>query len=363
MFDEGISARHKQPVKIGWFPGHMNKTRRLLIERIRKCDLVLEVLDARLPSSSQNPMLGQIRGDTPCLRVLTKPDLADPAVTQKWLLSLERTRMSAIELQATDQKSVKRLVQACKKLVPRRGSHGLPVRVMIAGIPNVGKSTIFNLLAGKKKAIVRNMPAVTRMEQSILTQYGLSLVDTPGVLWPRLDDQRGAYRLATSGAIGIGALDPIEVARFAVTYLLKTYPEAIPSRYPIEVEGMDTEQALEAIAISRGFLQRGGVPDRVKTAELVLRELRAGRLGRISFELPRISKRRSQAETETSEELNCEELATEESSSEDQDSPQLEQRQEDDAPGKPNANQLTQSRSNSDDDNSTAPLPRNAKSK
>lgn len=287
-------AGQKQPVKIGWFPGHMNKTRRLLLERIRRSDLVLEVLDARLPSSSQNPMLGQIRGNVPCLRVLTKPDLADPVVTQKWLVSLERTNMSAIELEATEQRSVKKLVQACKKLVPRRGSHGLPVRVMIAGIPNVGKSTIFNLLAGKKKAAVRNQPAVTRMEQAILTQHGLSLVDTPGVLWPRLEDQIGAYRLATSGAIGIAALDPIEVARFAVTYLLKKYPQSIPSRYPISTDGLDTEQVLEAIAISRGFLQRGGVPDRVKTAELVLRELRGGKLGRVSFELPRISKRRSQ---------------------------------------------------------------------
>lgn len=281
-------------MQIGWFPGHMNKTRRLLRDRIRRCDLVLEVLDARLPSSSQNPMLGQIRGQVPCLRVLTKPDLADPAVTQKWLQSLERTRVSAIELHATEQRSVKRLVQACKKLVPRRGNHGLPVRVMIAGIPNVGKSTIFNLLAGKKKATVRNQPAVTRMEQTILTQHGLTLVDTPGVLWPKLEDQKGAYRLATSGAIGIGALDPIEVARFAVEYVLERYPEAFPARYPIEGGQLDPDAVLEQIALGRGFLLKGGLPDRIKTAELVLRELRSGKLGRISFEVPRTPRPKSE---------------------------------------------------------------------
>ena len=259
---------------------------RLLRERMRRCDLVVEVLDSRLPRSSQNPMLSEIRGSVPCLKVLTKPDLADPEVTRRWLAELGRQGETAIALQTTEPRNAKKLVAACKRVVPRRGSHGLPVRTMIAGIPNVGKSTLFNLLAGKKKAAVRNQPAVTRAEQHIETPYGLSLFDTPGVLWPKLEDQAGAYRMATSGAIGIGALDPIEVASFAIDFLAEAYPEALATRFRVEEGPAPPSERLSQIAQGRGLLVRGGEPDRTKAAELLLRELRAGLLGRISYERP-----------------------------------------------------------------------------
>jgi ribosome biogenesis GTPase A len=271
---------------INWFPGHMNKARRLLKERVAKSDMVIEVLDARLPRSSRNPMLEQMCRGVPCLRVLTKPDLADPAVTTLWLAELQRGGSRALELVATDPKSNRRLVQACRALVPTRGHAGFPVRVMIAGIPNVGKSTIFNLLVGKRKAAVRDQPAVTRTEQRIDVPGGLSLVDTPGVLWPRLSDRLGAYRLAASGAIRDSVYDPLEVTRYVVEWLGRAYPDAIPARFKLDSVSDDPEQVLLQIAERRGCITRGKGPDSKKAADMLLHELRAGRLGRISFEGP-----------------------------------------------------------------------------
>lgn len=271
---------------INWFPGHMNKARRLLKERVAKSDMVIEVLDARLPRSSRNPMLEQLCRGVPCLRVLTKPDLADPAVTTLWLSELQRGGARTLELIATDPNSNRRLVQACRALVPSRGRPGFPVRVMIAGIPNVGKSTLFNLLVGKKKAMVRDQPAVTRQEQRIDVPGGLSLVDTPGVLWPRLSDRFGAYRLAASGAIRDSVFDSLEVGRYIVEWLATSYPDALNTRYKVEVIDPDPEQVLLQIAERRGCITRGKGPDSQKAAELMLHELRAGKLGRISFESP-----------------------------------------------------------------------------
>jgi ribosome biogenesis GTPase A len=271
---------------INWFPGHMNKARRMLKERVAKSDMVIEVLDARLPRSSRNPMLEQLCRGKPCLRVLTKPDLADPAVTTQWLSELQRDGARTLELIATDPKSSRRLVQACRALVPKRGHAGFPVRVMIAGIPNVGKSTLFNLLVGKKKAAVRDQPAVTRCEQRIDVPGGLSLVDTPGVLWPRLSDRLGAYRLAASGAIRDSVFDSVEVGRYITGWLGRTYPQAISERFKIEHVADDPEEALLQIAERRGCITRGKGPDSKKAAEMLLHELRAGKLGRISFEAP-----------------------------------------------------------------------------
>jgi ribosome biogenesis GTPase A len=277
---------------INWFPGHMNKARRQLKQRAAKSDMVLEVLDARLPRSSQNPMLSKWCGDLPCLRVLTKADLADPEATDQWLKALAGERIRTLALDATSQRNAKKIVQACRALVPKRGQPGFPVRVMIAGIPNVGKSTIFNLLVGKRKAAVRDQPAVTRAEQRIDVPGGLSLVDTPGVLWPKLDDQRGAHRLAASGAIRETAYDVLEVARFAVEWLRATHPGALRARYRLDRLADDGDGVLTQIATKRGCLTKGVGPDLLKAADLLLVELRAAKLGRLSFELPRDFERR-----------------------------------------------------------------------
>jgi ribosome biogenesis GTPase A len=264
----------------------MNKARRLMRDRVANSDMVIEVLDARLPRASQNPMLAQICRGVPRLVVLTKPDLADPVVTRQWMERMTKTNVAVLELVATEPASSKRLVAACRKLVPTRGRPGFPVRVMIAGIPNVGKSTLFNLLVGKRKAEVRNQPAVTRSEQRIDVPGGLSLVDTPGVLWPKLADTRGAYCLAASGAIRDSVVDALDVARFVVSWLHERYPDALSTRYGVATIGEDPDESLREIAQRRGCLKRGTGPDLGKAAELLLHELRAGKLGRVSLEVP-----------------------------------------------------------------------------
>lgn len=271
---------------INWFPGHMNKARRQLRERAAKSDMVVEVLDARLPLSSQNPMLSSWCRGLPCLRILTKADLADPEVTQAWLAELSDGDTRTLPLVTTEQRNAARVVKACREMVPRRGQPGFPVRVMIAGIPNVGKSSLFNLLVGKKKAAVRDQPAVTRAEQRIEVPGGLSLIDTPGVLWPKLDDQLGAYRLAASGAIRESIYDPLEIARFVVQWLVERYPEAIRQRYRLSELAADPDELLRAIAERRGCLTRGIGPDLGKVSDLLLTELRSGKIGRLSLERP-----------------------------------------------------------------------------
>lgn len=264
----------------------MNKARRQLRERAAKSDMVIEVLDARLPRSSQNPLLGSWCRGLPCLRILTKADLADPDVTQAWLRRLSGTDTRTLSLVTTEQRNATRVIRACRAMVPGRGQPGFPVRVMIAGIPNVGKSSLFNLLVGKKKAAVRDQPAVTRAEQRIEVPGGLSLIDTPGVLWPKLDDQVGALRLAASGAIRESVYDAIETARFVVEWLCHRYPGALSQRYALTELSEDPDEVLRAIARRRGCLTRGVGPDMTKVSDLLLGELRGGRLGQLSLERP-----------------------------------------------------------------------------
>jgi ribosome biogenesis GTPase A len=275
---------------INWFPGHMNKARRAISEQLTRVDMVVEVLDARLPRSSHNPMLGRMRRGKPFLQLLTKPDLADPKATQKWLAEIRKSGARPMELQATDPGASKRVVAACRELVPRRGHAGFPVRVMIVGIPNVGKSTLFNSLVGKRKAEVRNQPAVTRQTQLIEVPGGLVLVDTPGVLWPKLQSERGAYCLAASGAIRDSVLDLLDVGRFLVQFLATRYPALLAARFRLEPfnyeEFADVDALLARIAERRGCLTKGIGPDVNKAAELLLHEFRAGLIGKISLETP-----------------------------------------------------------------------------
>ena len=289
---------------INWFPGHMNKARREIRERMAKSDMVVEVLDARLPRASQNPMLGQLRGSLPCLRVLTKPDLADPKVTDQWLRVLTVENVRTIAVCATKPGAAKTIIRACRAMVPRRGRPGFPVRVMITGIPNVGKSTLFNLLVGKRKAAVGDRPAITKRQQRVDIPGGLALIDTPGVLWPRLDNQRAAFRLAMSGAIRETAMDSLEVARFTVEFLRERYPQELQSRYKLSELNEDPDDVLTAIAQRRGCLTRGIGPDMLKVSDLLLHELRAGTLGNISYELPEDYSSLSEVEEDETVSLN-----------------------------------------------------------
>jgi ribosome biogenesis GTPase A len=271
---------------IRWYPGHMGKALETIADLIRKVDVVIEVLDARLPLSSSNHQLQALRRTKPWVKVLNKPDLADPAVTTAWLRQFKsESGVSALAISAKKHAEAKQLIKLCKQLSPKRGKPGFPVRVMVVGIPNVGKSTLINTLAGKSLAKVGDKPAITTVNQRIELD-GLVLSDTPGVLWPDMDDQEGAYRLAASGAIGANALDYHMVALFAAEYMMRRYPELIKSRYKL-VELSETPSALiEEFGRCMGCLIAGGEIDLNRASEAFLRELRAGKIGRISFEEP-----------------------------------------------------------------------------
>ncbi|MFT5429373.1 MAG: ribosome biogenesis GTPase A [Myxococcota bacterium] len=269
---------------IGWYPGHMAKARRELTTVMNQTDVVVELLDARLPHSSANPMLEELRGDRPCVKLLTKHDLADRNVTKLWLKHLERSsEVSALAVDARDSLLARKLVKLCRKLAPnaRRAA-----RVLVVGIPNVGKSTLINTLASKSVALVGNKPAVTRRTQHVNLKNGVHVWDSPGILWPNLVDQDGAYRLAASGAIGINAHDPYDVALFAVTYLMATYPERLKERYKLDELPIEPDQVIELIGRHRACFIRKGEVDLERTAGVILRELRAGTIGYISFETP-----------------------------------------------------------------------------
>jgi ribosome biogenesis GTPase A len=273
---------------IRWFPGHMGKALEQIQDLIKKIDVVIEVLDARLPYSSSNHKLAALRRTKPWIKVLNKHDLADPAVTRAWVREFEQqSGVRALPLTAKKHADTKPLIRLCQEMAPsKRGKPGLPVRAMVVGIPNVGKSTLINTLAGKQMAKVGDKPAITTTTQLIDLRNGVVLNDTPGVLWPDMSDQDGAYRLAASGAIGANAMDSTEVSFFTGEYLLHRYPEMLQERYGLQELPGSPHDLLVAIGLRLGCLSGGGEIDMNRTAEAFLRELRAGKIGRISLEEP-----------------------------------------------------------------------------
>jgi ribosome biogenesis GTPase A len=272
---------------IRWYPGHMGKAKEQISELIRKIDVVVEVLDARLPESSSNHQLEDMRRNKPCIKILNKHDLADPVVTKRWVRYFEaKNGVRAMPMSARQNADTKQLIKLCKALVPHRGRPGWPLRVMVVGIPNVGKSTLINTLAGKCIAKVGDKPAITVCGQQIDLRNGIVLSDTPGLLWPDMSDQVAAYRLATSGAIGASALDYTTVGLFAVEFMAQRYPELLKKRYKLLDLPETPTEGIEAIGRVLGCLAPGGVVDLHRAAEAFLRELRSGKIGRISFEEP-----------------------------------------------------------------------------
>jgi ribosome biogenesis GTPase A len=274
---------------VQWFPGHMHLTKKAIEERIKHIDVVIEMVDARLPGSSANPLLGALTSKRPSLKVLNKQDLADPARTALWLAHYNaREGTRAIALDTTDGNAARRLIAPCRELAPTRGdSLARPLRVMICGIPNVGKSTLINRLVGKSAAKAADEAGVTRNEQRIVLEDAFYLFDTPGMLWPRIIVAQSGYNLAASGAVGRNAFDDQEVALELLDYLRPAYPQLLAARYGLQ-DGLDlpSEALIEAIGRGRGALIAGNRVNLQKTAELLIHDFRSGALGRITLETP-----------------------------------------------------------------------------
>jgi ribosome biogenesis GTPase A len=290
---------------IQWFPGHMNAARKKAAETMEMTDLVIEVLDARLPAASSNPMVEELRlhRQRPCLKIMNKDDLADPKVTKEWLDYFNRqSGVAAVALSCKNPAEVARIPQLCQKLVPHRTGPGKPVRVMIMGIPNVGKSTLMNMLLKRRVAAVGDEPAVTKSQQRLYLNKNMVLTDTPGMLWPKIIYPSDGYMLAASHAIGVNALIEEEVAAFLGDILLARYPELLALRYKIPVDGLDGIGLMEMIARKRGFKIRGGELDVEKGAHTLLQDYRHGAIGRISLETPESRREMIQSYAEAGDE-------------------------------------------------------------
>ncbi|MFT6901078.1 MAG: ribosome biogenesis GTPase A [Colwellia sp.] len=272
---------------INWFPGHMHKAQKEIKEILPQIDVVIEVCDARLPFSSENPMITEIRGDIPLIKILNKSDLADPAKTKLWLEYLESQKnVKAIALTTDNPSVAKTLPSLIRKLVPSKNETGKQINVVIMGIPNVGKSTLLNTLVGKAKAKVGNEPAVTKGQQRIRLDEGLYLYDTPGMLWPKIINENSGYRLAITSAVKDTAFDHEDIAAFAGEYLLANYPQRLQERYQLK-EVPETEvELLEEIGRRRGCVRSGGRIDLHKAAAILINEIRDKTLGEITFETP-----------------------------------------------------------------------------
>lgn len=280
---------------IQWYPGHMHKANKEIKEVIPKIDLIIEVLDARIPFSSQNPLLASLRGKKPCIRVLSKSDLADPEATLVWQSQLEQeqgVKTLAVTTQQPDK--IKQLTQLCHKMIPEKGSNDKTIKTMIMGIPNVGKSTIINILADRIIAITGNEPAVTKRQQRIRLDNNIILSDTPGVLWPNVENKNSGYRLAATGAIKDTAIDYSDIAFFTAEYLLEHYPDELKKRFQLASIPDNESDLMETIGRKRGCLRAGKQVDIEKTSKILIAEFRAGSIGGITLETPEMIEKEMQ---------------------------------------------------------------------
>lgn len=271
----------------------MAKARRQVTEKLKLIDVVIELVDARVPQSSRNPMVDEITAGKPRLIVLNKADMADPVVTDAWLRALKREEVEVVAVDAKHSKGLKQLITGAQKLMKEKhdrmrekGRNPGPIRALIIGIPNVGKSTLINRLAGRNIAITGDRPGVTKRQQWIKMKGGeMELLDTPGILWPKFEDQLVGYRLAATGAIKDEILNLDDIALYTVRELRARYPEQLKERFKLETLPEDGVELLELIGKKRGLIS-GGYVDFEKASELLLNELRHEKIGRISLETP-----------------------------------------------------------------------------
>jgi len=272
---------------INWFPGHMHKAQKEIKEILPQIDVVIEVCDARLPFSSENPMITAIRGDKPLIKILNKSDLADEEKTAKWLEYLKsQQNVDAIALTTDNPAIAKSIPALIRKMIPNKDQQGKQINAMIMGIPNVGKSTLINTLVGKAKAKVGNEPAVTKGQQRIRLEEGLYLYDTPGMLWPKIINENSGYRLAITSAVKDTAFEHDDIAFFAAQYLIKEYPARLAERYKLDPLPETEIEVIEAIGRLRGCVRSGGVVDLYKASTILINEIRDKTLGCITFETP-----------------------------------------------------------------------------
>jgi ribosome biogenesis GTPase A len=284
---------------IQWFPGHMTRARRQIEEKLKLIDVAIELLDARLPASSRNPMIAEILGAKPRLVLLNKSDMADPAVTERWVERLAEDSVKVLPIDASAGTNVKELLPRAKELMApkyeswrKKGMEPRALRTLIVGIPNVGKSTLINRLAGRAVAATGDRPGVTKGQQWIKFGKEMDLLDTPGILWPKFEDPIVGLRLAASGAIRDDILNSEDVAFYLSKYLAVHYPSVFEDRYGIEKLPDDLEnpnevvELLEAIGKRRGAIMSGGKINLKKASDVFLHDLRTGKLGRITLETP-----------------------------------------------------------------------------
>lgn len=278
---------------IQWFPGHMAKARRQITERLKLIDIVFELVDARIPLSSRNPMIDEIVGSKPRVLLLNKADMADPGATEKWQRYFKQQDIEGLKINSQTGHGTTKIaplahqhLQEKRERMKAKGMNPRAVRALILGIPNVGKSTLINRLAGKKIADIGDRPGITKSQQWIKIKGQLELLDTPGILWPKFQDENTGLKLAATGAIKDDLLDFQDVAFFILKFLKERYPDELKERYGLDDIPSEMIELFDAIGKKRGCLISGGEIDYDKTSEIVLREFRSGKFGPISMEAP-----------------------------------------------------------------------------
>ncbi|MFK7974740.1 MAG: ribosome biogenesis GTPase YlqF [Halioglobus sp.] len=293
---------------INWYPGHMHKATKNMREALPDVDVIIELLDCRLPYSSQNPMIAELAADKPCIKILSKADLADDEITARWQAHFEQSdSVKTLRSTLEDGDRAERVISLVDKFVPEPSKSRSQVFAMVLGIPNVGKSTLINTVADRKVAKTGNEPAITKGLQRIKIHDRLMFLDTPGILWPKIENQQSGYRLAASGAIRDTAIEIDDIAAYLCGYLLEQYPTHVRERFELAELPQTEFELLEHIGAQRGCLRAGGRVDVTKASAIIVNEFRAGALGAISLETPDMI----QAEEEQVQRLREEKLQKE----------------------------------------------------